>query len=160
MRSTISFLVLAASLTWTIEAGAQQLIGPRPLGRAPVPEPIPGQYIVELHPGAPADALLRAHGISPMERWDIIHGFVAHLPDATVASLLANPHAKSVKPDLVVHASIRFASAPNANPGGTVTAAATSCPDTSAATAVPQEVPTGVQRIGARNGASTGAGVR
>ena len=161
MRFVTVLLTLVASLVWITDADAQRLVGPRPLTGGPLPEPIPGQYIVELHPGASADALLRAHGIAAIERWQIINGFVAHLPDAARARLSVDPTVRSVRPDLVVRASIKFGVSASAKPGGGGGGtAAPTCPDTSAATDPPQVTPMGVQRIGAASGGSTGAGIK
>ena len=178
MRSTISFVALVASLTWTIDLGAQQLVGSTPLGRGLKPEAIPGQYIVELHQASSVDAVLRAHGITPIERWQIINGFLARLADAAVVRLTADPLVRSVKPDLVVRASMGLASLPpsadapasSASRDGSTSAMATSCPNTSVASDARkgQEIPNGVRRIGAAtegsarvvSGASTGAGVK
>ncbi len=113
---------------------------------------IVGQFIVELHPGAAQDAVLQAHGLAPLMRWHIINGFVAQMSDVAANRLAADPLVKSVRPDVVVEAF------PKGGTGGGGGGAPTTCPDGSGAMTTPQQVPTGVRRIGAAGG-TTGLGV-
>jgi subtilisin family serine protease len=130
------------------------------------PQLIPGQFIVELHPGAPQDDVLRAHGLVARARWRIVNGFVARMSDAAANRLRSDPSVRSVSPDVVVSA---FPKPPSSGGGGGGggkgkgggSTSPPACPDTSAALSlVPEQVPTGVQRIGAANSPLAGAGVK
>ncbi len=99
---------------------------------------IPGQFIVELKPGVDRDALIALHGIGPIFRYDLIHGFAARLPVPLLQRLRADARVAAISPDLVVSAFARPARA------GRVTSSATTANDVF----VP-EAQTGVRRIGA-----------
>lgn len=141
----LAFLVLAVNV-----AEAQRSAP----GAAPSPQVIPGQFIVQLQPGASQDAVIRAHGLTPLARWQVINGFVARMSEVAANRLAADPLVKSVSPDLVVRA---FAPPPGkGKPGGSTPPP---CPDVSSAMSTPQQIPTGVQRIGAVGG-TTGLGIK
>jgi len=99
---------------------------------------IPGQFIVELKQGVDRDALIALHGIGPIFRYDLIHGFAARLPLPLLQRLRADARVAAISPDLVVSAFDRPAGA------GRVTSSATTATDIF----VP-EAQTGVRRIGA-----------
>jgi subtilisin family serine protease len=126
----------------------------------PRPHVVPGQFIVELHTGASQDAVLRAHGLVAHARWQVVNGFVARMPDAVASRLGNDPLVRLVTPDVVVEA---FPKAPGGGGkggkgGGNPPPA--SCPDTASALLIPQQVPTGVQRIGGVAPALAGAGAK
>ena len=99
---------------------------------------IPGQFIVELKPGVDRDALIALHGIGPIFRYDLIHGFAARLPLPLLQRLRADARVATISPDLVVSAFDRPAGA------GRVTSSATTATDV-----FDPEAQTGVRRIGA-----------
>jgi subtilisin len=131
-------------------AAAQQLTSP-PVSALPAntPEIIPDQYIVELHPGAPIDAVARGLGVAPAVRFRIINGFAARMSHAAATALSRDPRVKRVSPDVVVRAFARPGSPPGKTKGGSgggggiVPACPTPPP------AVDEQVPTGVARIDA-----------
>jgi subtilisin len=113
---------------------------------------IPGQFIVELKPGIDRDAFLGLHGIGPIFRYNIIHGFAARLPAPLLQRLQADPRVAAISPDIVVSAFDRPARA------GRVGSSATTATDV-----LDPEAQTGVRRIGADLAASmgfTGSGVK
>ena len=134
------------------------------VGSRPLPQIIPGQFIVELHPGESQDALIRAHGLVTSQRWQLVNAFVAHMPEAAANQLRADARVKRVAPDVVITA---FPKPPGGGggkgggkPGGSVPPGP--CPDPTAAKSVAAIVPTGVQRIGATaapTGDATGVNV-
>jgi subtilisin len=99
---------------------------------------IPGQFIVELKPGVDRDALIALHGIGPIFRYNLIHGFAARLPVPLLQRLRADARVAAISPDLVVSAFARPARA------GRVTSSATTANDVFG-----PEAQTGVRRIGA-----------
>ncbi|MBI1734688.1 MAG: S8 family serine peptidase [Candidatus Rokubacteria bacterium] len=103
MRLTVLAALLVVSLGTDV-ASAQSVVG---ASRTVPPQVVPGQYIVELQPGAAADTVLRRHRLAPRARWRIINGFAARMPDAAASRLAMDPLVKSVAPDLVVEASPR-----------------------------------------------------
>lgn len=132
-------------------ASAQQLLdsAARP-APARQPEVIPDQYIVELHRGASVDAVARAHGVTPLRRYTIINGFVAHMPRALASRLAGDPDVRLVSPDVVVRAFGKPAGSPGKGKGGGGGGGGgTTCPSDSPDALVPQDIPTGVARIGA-----------
>jgi subtilisin family serine protease len=168
MAYAIVALVVALTATLASSATGQTLLdisdgGDRlaTRGGSLSPQMIPGQFIVELHPGIPQDAVLRAHGLVARVRWQIVNGFVANMPDAAANGLRGDPFVRLVTPDVVVRA---FARPPSGGGGkggkGGGGTPPPSCPDTSSALSLPEEIPTGVQRIGAAGAALAGAGVK
>jgi subtilisin len=99
---------------------------------------IPGRFIVELKPGVDRDAFIVLHGIGPIFRYDLIHGFAAQLPAPLLQRLQADARVAAISPDLVVSAFDRPAGA------GRVTSSATTATDV-----FDPEAQTGVRRIGA-----------
>ncbi len=139
---------------------AQVPLGPTP--SAPPPgqqEVIRDQFIVELKPGVAPDAFIQAHGLVPLFRYTLINGFAARMSQTAASRLAADSRVQSVSPDLIVRAFPQPSSPGNS--GGTGGGGGpTSCPDTSSAQIPPQQIPTGVQRVGAidaTTGTSTGA---
>jgi subtilisin len=141
-------LVFGVAIT---PAMAQPLIAPGDAAGPPSrsPEIIPDRYIVELHAGAPVDAVARGHGVAPRARFGIINGFVAHMSHAAASALSHDPRVRRVSPDLVVRAYAKPSSPPGKNKnspsagGGEIP----SCPTPLPVTA--EQVPVGVTRIGA-----------
>jgi subtilisin len=123
---------------------------------------IPGQFLVELQPGASQNAVLQAHGLVAAARWQLVNGFVAHMSDTAASRLRHDPLVRMVTPDVIVQA---FPKAPpsgggKGGKGGGSTPPAT-CPDTSGALLLsPQQIPTGVRRINAAGAALAGAGAK
>ena len=112
------------------------------------PEIIPDRYIVELHPGAPVDAVARGHGVAPAARLRIINGFVAHMSHAAATALSRDSRVRRVSPDLVVRAYGKPASPPGKlKSGGSTGGTAPSCPTPLPVT--DEQVPTGASRIAA-----------
>jgi subtilisin len=141
-------LLLVSGLAIT-PATAQQLISPGGAAGPPSrgPEIIPDRYIVELHPGASADAVARGHGVASVARFGIIHGFLAHMSHASANALSRDPRVRRVSPDLVVRAYAKPPSPPGKSKGGSGGGGTTACPTPLAPTA--EQIPTGVSRIGA-----------
>lgn len=106
---------------------------------------IPGQFIVELKPGVDRDAFLALHGIGPLQRYTIIHGFAARLPAPLLQRLQADPRVAAISPDIVVSA---FAGPARAGRVGSSAATAMDVFD--------PEPQTGVRRIGADVAVSLG----
>jgi len=169
-RSTVLITVLLV-FALTGPAAGQQTVSGGPAGSdrhsgsgnsGRQPQVIPGQFIVELHPAVPQGAVLSAHGLVAHARWQIVNGFVARMSDAAANRLRSDPFVKSVSPDVVVQA---FPKPPGAGGGGKGKSGGSApppgCPDTSGALSlVPEQIPTGVQRIGAGGAALAGAGVK
>jgi subtilisin len=63
---------------------------------------IPGQFIVELKPGVDRDAFIGLHGIGPIFRYNLIHGFAARLPAPLLQRLQADARVAAVSPDIAV----------------------------------------------------------
>ena len=72
---------------------------------------VPGQYIVKLAPGADtatARELGRLYGLTIQYTYShAFHGFAAHIPDAQLARLQANPYVVSIVPDRYVVMSVK-----------------------------------------------------
>jgi len=94
-------------------------------------------------------------------RWQIVNGFVARMSEAAANRLRSDPFVRSVSPDLVVHAFPKPPSGGGGKGKGGGSTPPPACPDTSGALSlVPEQVPTGVQRIGGAGAALAGAGVK
>jgi hypothetical protein len=132
-------------------ATAQQVVEPGGTSGPPshAPQIIPGQYIVELHPGASVDAVGRGHGVVPAIRFGIINGFVARMSNAAATALSRDSRVRRVSPDVVVHAIGKPSGSPGkGKPGsGGGGGGTTTCPTITDTTV--EEIPTGVSRIGA-----------
>src|SRR6266540_2488766 len=158
LATAILFLTLVGA-GWSVSL-AQVPLGPTPL--APPPgqqEVIRDQFIVELRPGVAGDAVIQAHGLVPLFRYTLINGFAARMSQMAANRLAADARIQSVSPDLIVRAFPK-PSSPGHGGGTDGSGGTTSCPDTSSAQNPPQQVPTGVQRVGAidpTTGTSTGA---
>lgn len=130
---------------------AQELDSPGVDGAASGgPEIIPDRYIVELHPGAPIDAVARTHGVAPHGRFGIINGFVAHMSHGAATALSHDPRVRQVSPDVVVRAYAKPATPPGKSKnggggGGSILPTCPAPPPTSL-----EQVPTGVTRIDAQ----------
>jgi hypothetical protein len=142
----------AATLVFTVlvsvgaVAHAQSASG---AGSRPQPQVIPGQFIVELHPGHSQDAVIQGHGLTPGQRWDIVNGFVAHMSDVAASRLRADGRVKLVAPDVVITAFPRPPSGGGGKGGKGGGGVPTTCPSPSTAMSVLPVTPTGVARIGA-----------
>jgi subtilisin len=106
---------------------------------------IPGQFIVELKPGVDRDAFIRLHGVGPIFRYNLIHGFAARLPAPLLQRLQADARVAAVSPDLVVSVFDKPAGPRRVAPSAT----------TATDVFVP-EAQTGVRRIGADVAAAQG----
>jgi subtilisin len=158
----VSLLMSARAL-----AHAEELLGADRTTPSLQPQIVPDQYIVELRPGVGRDQFLRRHGITPLERWSILHGFVARMSAVAANRFAANPNVLSVSSDIVVTTFAKSVSSGNGERRGEPAArqdASTlaSCPVVEPAL-IPQGVPTGVARIGAPaawDAGRTGAGIK
>jgi subtilisin family serine protease len=164
-RGLALFWMLAMSGLSILPASAQQIVPPGAAAGPPsrVPQIIPDQYIVELHPGESVDAVAQGHGVGVLRRFGIINGFVAQMPHGVVTALSRDPRVLRVGPDLVVQAFAKPSSPPGkGKPGsGGGGGGTTTCPAPPAPTA--EQIPSGVARIGAPSAWSrgdTGTGVR
>ena len=146
------FALVALSLVSSLaisSATAQDVVEPGGSGPPSLtPQIIPDQYIVELHPGAPVDAVGRGHGVAPLVRFGIINGFVARMSHAAATALSRDPRVRRVSPDVVVHAVGKPSSPPGKGKGGSGGGGGTTGCPTLTDTSV-EEIPTGVSRIGA-----------
>src|SRR4029453_7760997 len=106
---------------------------------------IPGQFIVELKPGVDRDAFIGLHGIGPIFRYNLIHGFAARLPAPLLQRLQGDARVAAVSPDLVVSGFDKPAGPRRVAPSAT----------TATDVFVP-EAQTGVRRIGADVAAAQG----
>ena len=143
------YLLLVVGLTVT-PASAQQLPSPGVAALpANTPEIIPDRYIVELHRGAPIDAVAHGHGVAPAVRFRIINGFAARMSHAAATALSRDPRVKRVSPDVVVRAFAKPASPPGKTKGGSPGGGGTSASCPTPPPATDEQVATGVARIGA-----------
>jgi subtilisin len=155
-------LVALAFVHAVVSAGpaAGQEAAPHGAGGGRQPRIIPGQFLVELQPGASQDAVLRGHGLAARARWQLVNGFVARMSDTAANRLRSDPSVKRVSPDLVIES---FPKPPSGGGGkggkGGSSMPPSACPDTSDAVVL-EQVPTGVQRTGGAGVASAGAGVK
>lgn len=165
MRPAVGNAIAAAVISLVIVSTASSTDaqgipgGPRTLGLPPTVAVIPGQFIIELRAGVSGDDVLRQHGLTPIERYTIINGFAARMPEAVAERLARDGRVHAVTPDLVVSA---FASRRAAS--SAVSTSTGNCAVTAADMPVfASEAQAGVQRIGAPSAwvaGKTGAGVK
>jgi subtilisin family serine protease len=165
----VTIVVAVSLLTFTPLPGhPEELRGSGRIGAPALqPQTIPDQYIVELRPGIGRDQFLSRHGIAPLRRWSVLHGFVARMSAAAANRLAANPNVLSVSPDIIVTAFAKpVASGVGARHDESAVredvSALASCPVVEPAL-IPQGVPSGVARIGAAaawDAGVTGAGIK
>lgn len=113
MKKNLIKLVWSAALS-TATVGAA-------FGAAP--EVIPGKYIVMLKPGAAADKVAAAHGLTPDATYtDAINGFAGAVPAGRLAALQKHADVLSVEPDIIVRIADRKEAIVTGGPSDSVAA--------------------------------------
>lgn len=125
MKKLLScFATITSILAYTSTPSLAQAPGDR----------VPDHYIVELQPGANAQAVAARHGVGPTFVYSsAINGFAGKIPPGLVQRVQNDPQVRSVTPDRVVSAIQSANGKPGSGGGGTTG----------------EVVPVGVARIGA-----------